>query len=159
MFSDCKEAENEEEDIFSFVYTKSKSLNKTLTDTAENKQDQNEILDLRSSENSKDFLKKNAKIVEDSSKKKEKKKITIKSQNKKQKKKSENKNTYKTNIFDEEAEYLFNFLKDASKQKITEATLRKALSTAGMTDIDDDFLKVRKNLFLVNIFLENDFNF
>lgn len=159
MFSGNKDVENEEEDIFSFVYTSSKSLNKNSSNSAEKTLSNKAFEETKTSENTNDFLKKNAEIVEESSKKKGKKKVSLKSQNKKQIKKIESKNSYKTNIADEETEYLFNFLKDGNKQKITEATLRKALSTAGITDIDDDFLKVKSTNFFFNKCLENDMYF
>ena len=121
---------DDEEDLSSFMFNKSNSLKKQK-DSIPQSDDKQEF---------ENFLQKNKEIIDSQSAKKNRKK-----QPKTGKKKGnslESNNGYKSGVAEEECDYLFNLLKDGNSGKITETTLRLALNSAGMTDIDDDFVIV-----------------
>lgn len=142
-----------EDNIFSFVYQKTTSEKKNQT------QPDIKFPNKLPTEDLTDILKKNTEALEISLKKNinQKKERNSKSQkiknNKNRKKQKQQNSSYKNGIADEEINYLFTLLKDGNLDIITEITLRKALNNCGMTDIEDEFVKVKKVSNLVSQFL------
>ena len=148
----------QEQDIFSFVYKKNSSQKMAENTLISN--EKNNLIET-TSKSVPDQFNKNFDIVNPKKKgKKEKKKRSLS-----HKKAGKEKSEFQSNIEDEECNYLFTLLKDGNTNSITEITLRKALNNAGMTNVDDEFTKV--NIFIsynnnnikkkmINIFNETD---